>query len=171
MSIARGPWRTPAGAAELALQALDGSSSSSGSSGVARREQALRKLAWSGSSPTGSVSYVLELAVTRHAGGGQRRDRGLQLRAALADVRAEAEQRDALGHAHTRVVCSPAAANFSPTACANGTSPDIGRIITVKSAIRPRSSSRSRSIPSISRPLIAARKTSACAPSDSSSSV
>ena len=66
------------------------------------------------------------------------------------------------GPAQARVVSRPASVTFSPIACANGTSPESGRSSTVKSAIRPSSSKRSRSMPSSSRPATLARKTSAC---------
>ena len=57
MSIVRGPWRGSAGrTAELALELLDGVEQLSGSSAVSTRRHAFRKLGWSSTSPTGSVS-------------------------------------------------------------------------------------------------------------------
>ena len=168
MSIARGPWRTPpASRPSRASSALTASSSASGSS-CGLDEQARVQEARLVEHLADRVGVVGARAREHpHARAGQRVDgapagsrAGHRLRR-RPDVRAEARAgpcervgRAALG-AHARVVESPAAWTFSPIACANGSSPEIGRSITVKSAISPCSSRRSRSRPSISRPSIA----------------
>ena len=65
-SIGRGPWRTPPGvAAQLAARpACTRRAAASGSSSVRIRRQALRKSAWSVTSPWGAVSYTEEEPVT-----------------------------------------------------------------------------------------------------------
>ena len=156
MSIARGPWRTPPPRAELALERLD-------------RVEQLRA-ARARSHPQARVEearLVEHLAdrvgvVGRGAARTSTPTRGSASTAACRSARRSptfepspsspirARARCARS---ARVVAAPPPATFSPIACANGSSPEIGRSITVKSAIRPSSSKRSRSMPSISRPV------------------
>ena len=157
MSIARGPWRDPlAIAAELELEALDR---------VEQLERLERRLdEHAGVQEARLLEHLADrIGVVGRGAGGHRHPRGgqgvdgrLQLGAAIAEVRAESEQ----ARVHRRVVSRPAAATLSPMAWANGTSADSGRSMTVKSAIRPWASMRSRSMPSISLPATDARKIS-----------
>ena len=96
MSIVRGPWRTPAGAApELALEPLDGveqlqrlERGADAQAGVQEARLVEHLADGVGVVGRGAGQHL-------HAGAGQRVDGGLQMRAAIADVGAEPEQPDA----------------------------------------------------------------------------